>query len=399
MNTNTKGVIVRTGLAGGLDIFFGNGFFGVAPPQGAFIDVDYLATAGSGGNISSNSEPVSFTFEDQGRDVNGEEVDLNDFLLIETSKNPTLGSDEESPFFTKLIAPLASKSFVLANPENYEYFLTKFNYFSYIDAFNETDDDYLDDDNIIYLYLVPDISRKVTTDSDYFTVDLDEFKLTADEKKMIVAVINESGRQMTSTELQFVDPEIKRYAINIVLRTVEGYDLGVIQNEIRTKLNDYFINVKRRDKVPKSDLIAIIEAIKGVDSVSVFFVSEQNETAIRNGYYIKKTYKVSPTIPYLQQGEGNKKRYVFFNKELIETKIPIATGEDPNLGLDEFGDITIGLRDLAVIRGGWIDRDGVYYEPTPVEGRASSLSIYFKGTVPDSINIGKLEAAKKDIKI
>jgi hypothetical protein len=399
MNTNTKGVIVRTGLAGGLDIFFGNGFFGVAPPQGAFIDVDYLATAGSGGNISSNSEPVSFTFEDQGRDVNGEEVDLNDFLLIETSKNPTLGSDEESPFFTKLIAPLASKSFVLANPENYEYFLTKFNYFSYIDAFNETDDDYLDDDNIIYLYLVPDISRKVTTDSDYFTVDLDEFKLTADEKKMIVAVINESGRQMTSTELQFVDPEIKRYAINIVLRTVEGYDLGVIQNEIRTKLNDYFINVKRRDKIPKSDLIAIIEAIKGVDSVSVFFVSEQNETAIRNGYYIKKTYKVSPTIPYLQQGEGNKKRYVFFNKELIETKIPIATGEDPNLGLDEFGDITIGLRDLAVIRGGWTDRDGVYYEPTPVEGRASSLSIYFKGTVPDSINIGKLEAAKKDIKI
>ena len=277
--------------------------------------------------------------------------------------------------------------------------MTKFNYFSYIDAFNETDDDYLDDDNIIYLYLVPDISRKVTTDSDYFTVDLDEFKLTADEKKMIVAVINESGRQMTSTELQFVDPEIKRYAINIVLRTVEGYDLGVIQNEIRTKLNDYFINVKRRDKVPKSDLIAIIEAIKGVDSVSVFFVSEQNETAIRNGYYIKKTYKVSPTIPYLQQGEGNKKRYVFFNKELIETKIPIATGEDPNLGLDEFGDITIGLRDLAVIRGGWTDRDGVYYEPTPVEGRASSLSIYFKGTVPDSINIGKLEAAKKDIKI
>jgi hypothetical protein len=90
---------------------------------------------------------------------------------------------------------------------------------------------------------------------------------------------------------------------------------------------------------------------------------------------------------------------VFFNKELIETKIPIATGEDPNLGLDEFGDITIGLRDLAIIRGGWTDRDGVYYEPTPVEGRASSLSIYFKGTVPDSINIGKLEAAKKDIKI
>ena len=399
MAVGTKGVIVRTGLAGGIDIFFGNGFFGQAPTLGSFIDVQYLVTAGSGGNISSSSEPVTFKFEDVGRDVNGEEVDLNDFLLIETSKNPTLGSDEESPDFTKLIAPLASKSFVLANPENYEYYLSRFNYFSYIDAFNETGDDYLDDDNIIYLYLIPDIQRKITTDSDYFTVDLNEFALTVDEKKMLVASINESGRQMTSTELQFVDPEIKKYAVNSVLRTIEGYDLGVIRNEIRTKLNEYFLNVKRRDKIPKSDLIAMVEAIKGVDSVSIFFVSEENETAIRNGYYIKRTYKVSPTTPFLQEGEGNKKRYVFFNKELIETKIPISTGEDPNLGLDEFGDINIGLRDLAVIRGGWKDRDGIYYEPTPVEGTASSLSIYFNGTIPDSINIGKLEAAKKDIKI
>lgn len=399
MSVGTKGVIVRTGLAGGIDLFFGNGFFGQAPALGSFIDVEYLATAGSGGNISSNSEPVTFRFEDTGRDVNGEEVDLNDFLLIETSKNPTLGSDEESPDFTKLIAPLASRSFVLANPENYEYYLSRFNYFSYIDAFNETGDDYLDDDNIIYLYLIPDIQRKVTTDSDYFTVNLDEFTLNVDEKKMLVASINESGRQMTSTELQFVDPAIKRYAINVVLRTVEGYDTGIIRNEIRTKFNEYFLNVKRRDKIPKSDLIAIVEAIKGVDSVSIFFVSEENETAIRNGYYVKQTYKVSPTTPFLQEGEGNKKRYVFFNKELIETKIPITKGEDPNLGLDDFGDITIGLRDLAVVRGGWKDRDGVYYEPTPVEGKASSLSIYFNGTIPDSINIGKLEAAKKDIKI
>jgi hypothetical protein len=398
MSVGTKGVIVRTGLAGGIDIFFGNGYFGLAPGLGAFIDIEYLVTAGSGGNISSKSEPVTFKFEDTGRDVNGEEVDLNEFLMIETSKNPSLGSDEEDPSFTKLIAPLASRSFVLANPTNYEYYLSKFNYFSYIDAYNQTGDDYLDDDNIIYLFLIPDIKRKVTTDNDYFTVDLDEFTLSVNEKSTIVAAINESGRQMTSTELQFVDPIIKRYAINVVLRTIEGYDTGVIRNEIRSKFNDYFLNVKRRDKIPKSDLIAIVEGIKGVDSVSIFFVSEENETAIKNGYYTKSTYKVTPTTPFLQEGEGNKKRYIFFNKELITTKIPLSQNEDPNLGLDEFGDITIGLNDLAVIRGGWQDRNGVYYEPTPVEGRASSLGIFFKDTVPDTINIGKIEASKNNIK-
>lgn len=397
MSLGTKGVIVRTGLAGGIDIFFGNGYFGTAPGLGAFIDIEYLVTAGSSGNISS-TENISFLFEDAGRDINGEEVDLNSFLLVETSKNPTLGSDEEDPNFTKLIAPLASKSFVLANPENYEYYLSRFNYFSYIDAFNETNDDYLDDDNIIYLYLIPDIKRKITTDNSYFTLDLNEFILSADEKKMIVASINESGRQMTSTELQFVDPTIKKYAINVVLRTIEGYDTSIIRNTILSKFNDYFLNIKRRDKIPKSDLIAIVEGISGVDSVSIFIVSEENETAIKNGYYIKKTYKVSPTTPFLQEGEGNKKRYVFFNKELIETKIPIATGEDPNLGLDEFGDITIGHTDLALIRGGWSDRDGVYYEETPVDGKSSSLGIYFNGTVSNTINIGKIESSKQNIK-
>ena len=398
MTKGAKGALVRTGLGGGIDIFFGNGFFGMVPGLGSFIDVEYLVTAGSAGNTSANAEPVIFKFEDTGRDVNGDEVDLNKFLLIETSKNPTLGSDEENPSFTKLIAPLASKSFVLANPENYEYFLSKFNYFSYIDAFNQTDDEYLDDDNIIYLFLLPDISRKLSSDEDYFSLPLSEFTITGDEKKIIVAAINESGRQLTSTELQFIDPLIKKYAVNVVLRTIEGYDVGVIRNKIRTSLNDYFLNIKRRDKIPKSDLIAIIEGIEGVDSVNVFFVSEENETAIKNGYYIKKTYKVSPTTPFLQEGEGNKKRYVFFNKELIETKITIAANQDPNLGLDEFGDITIGLTDLAVIRGGWQDRDGVYYEDTPTEGKSSSLNIYFNGTVSDSISNRKMYNNKNLIK-
>ena len=112
MSLDTKGVIVRTGLAGGIDIFFGNTFFGAAPKLGSFIDIEYLVTAGSSGNVIGSGENILFQFEDSGRDINGEEVDLNSFLLVETSKVPTLGSDEEDPSFTKLIAPMASKSFV-----------------------------------------------------------------------------------------------------------------------------------------------------------------------------------------------------------------------------------------------------------------------------------------------
>jgi hypothetical protein len=54
----------------------------MAPVLGAFIDIEYLVTAGSSGNVAASAEPILFQFEDTGKDVNGEEVDLNKYLLI-----------------------------------------------------------------------------------------------------------------------------------------------------------------------------------------------------------------------------------------------------------------------------------------------------------------------------
>ena len=213
-----------------------------------------------------------------------------------------------------------------------------------------------------------------------------EFTLDSIEKKAIKQAINESGQQGTTSEVTIIDPAVRRYALNVVLRYFDGYDIDVLRNNIRTKLSEYFLSVKRRDKIPKSDIVALIEAIDGIDSVNVFFVSEQNEAAIRNGYYIKSTTKVSPTTPFLQEGEGGKKRYVFFNKEVIETKIMLQTGEDPRIGLDEFGDIHIADKELPIIRGGWSDRNDTYYNEFPVNGQPSSLSIYFKEKIKNTLN-------------
>ena len=48
---------------------------------------------------------------------------------------------------------MQSNSFVLANPNNYIYYLSKYDFWSFIDAYNTKNDEYLDDDNIIYLFL------------------------------------------------------------------------------------------------------------------------------------------------------------------------------------------------------------------------------------------------------
>lgn len=394
MNKNTKGCLVKTGLTGGIDVFFGNGYFGQVPGLGAIIEVQYIITKGSLGTLIGDSDYITFEYLDSGIDSLGEEVDLNDYLLTEAVTTPKFGSDGEDTNFTKIIAPLASKSFVLVGPENYQYFLSRYNNLSYIEAYNTYDDEYLDDDNVVYLFLLPDVKSKLTSGNDYFTVDTNEFVLDADEKEMIYSVLNESGQESLSSEIEIVEPIIKNYAVTIILRYFEDYNKDTISKEIRTKLNDYFLTVNRRDKIPKSDLIAIIEQIDGIDSVNVYFTSEENEKAIANGYYYKETTKVVPTTPFLQEGEGNKKRYVFFNKEIIKTKIMLSANQDPMLGLDEFGDISIGKNELPIIRGGWNDRNGVYYQETPVQGKPSSLNIYFKEKIQQSIST-KIQFANK----
>ena len=393
-----EGVLVRTGISGGIDIIFGNGYFGKAPINGSIIEIQYLINAGSLGTVGGNSGGIVYQFIDNGITVTGDDIDLNEFLIIDTVIPPRLGTDAEDTNFTKILAPMASKSFVLAGPENYEYFLSRYNTFSYIDAFNTVDDNYIDDDNITYLYILPDIERKLTSDIDYFTLPLEEFTLDEFEKNGIRSAIRESGQQATGSEIQFVDVKIKKYAVQIILRYFNNYDTDTLSDTIRTKLGEYFLTVKRRDRVPKSDLIAIIEAIEGIDSVNIYFISEENETAIKNGYYFSETFKVQPTTPFLQEGEGTKKRFVFFNKQLIKTKHVIDSTKDPLLGLDEFGDIVISSDTLSIIRGGWYDRTGTYVEEYPTKNKVSGLSIFFKEGIDNTLNSRVQSANKKKLK-
>jgi hypothetical protein len=377
MDFEKKAVMVKTGINGGLSVFFGNKQFGYPPPLGSIIQVEYLKTRGSLGNL--NGKTLDIKFIDSGIDVFGNEVDLNEYLALNITRLPNFGSDSEDPDFTRLIAPYSSRSFVLANPNNYIYYLRKYNYFSFIDAYNTKDDMYINDDNIIYLFLIPDIQKKLTTDKDYFDVDEEEFTLTPDEKQQVLDILNESGRQVVTAEVRINDPIIKRYILNIVIRYFDNVDKEIIRNNIRAALNDYFLHVNRRDRIPRSDLISIIEGVEGIDSVNVFYISEDNENAIRQGYYEVPVYGIDPATD---------------QKTLIEMKqIVLAEGEDPQLGLDEFGDIVIGSDELAIIRGGWYDRNNNFYEDVPNPTSMSSLNVFFKEAIPYDVYNASNQAA------
>jgi hypothetical protein len=322
-----------------------------------------MISRGPIGNLQGNTG-ATFTFITEGADEFGNTINLNDFFQIFVELAPDFGSAPENPDFTRIIAPHASKSFVLANPDSYVYFLKKYGFFSFVNAYNTKDDQYIDDDNIVYLVLIPDIKAKLTTDFDYFTLPLEEFTLTSVEKDRVYQLLDNSGQMLITAENRIVDIDVNKYAINVVLRYFENADKSQIRSLIRDRLNEYFLNVKRRDRVPRSDLVSLIEQIPGIDSVNVFFVSEQNETAIRNGYYEVEVMGYDPVTK---------------QKALLSTKrINLAPGEDPGLGLDDFGDIKINDNELVVIRGDWYDRNNNYYEEYPNDQRLSSLNVFFK---------------------
>ena len=346
--------VVKTSPTIGISIFFGNNSFGQIPLAGALIEVVYIRTSGMAGN--SNSTGLTYSFIDMGVDEYGNEVDLNEVLIVETIAPPMLGTNYENPEFTKAIAPKASKSFVLATPENYVSFLSKYNQYSFIYAYHTKDDDDITDDNVIYLKIIPNIKKKLSTSEDYFEVPVSEFVLDKYEKESLMGALENSGRMLIGTEVEIVDPEVKYFTINIILRYFENVDRSSISSNIRSLLNKYFLNISRSDIIPKSDLISLVESIEGVDTCDVFFVSKDNEMAKKNGYY------------YDEFGDI----------------INVPKNEDPQVGFDLYGNLVMDKGCVYVPRGGWKDANDNYYTVTPEEGKIGPLNIFFDTPVDSS---------------
>ena len=391
MNATTKGVVVKTGILGGLDLFFGNGNFGIIPQNGAIINVQYVKSNGSAGNLGE-SKDVTFQFVDSGYDGVRNEYNLNELLDISVNSSPKMGADPESLEFTKLIAPLQSKSFVLATPDNYEYFLARYNMFSYIDAYNTTDDQYLDDDNIIYLFLLPDVQSKLTGSQDYFSIDTEEFFFSQAEQEGIRMAIENSGQQMVTTEIEFVEPKKKLYSMNINVRHFEGFDEIQLMNNIRAKVSEYLLKITRRDRLPKSDIVALIEGVDGVDSVNVQFMSKAYEEAMRTGAYTVTQTTITPQSPVLEDVGNGKNRVLFFKKTVTSNTVTFNTQEGIPMevrkqvtGLDEFGDIILSKEEVAMFRGGWQDRSGAVVADDPKIGALASLTVNFSNPIPRTV--------------
>lgn len=422
MAFDEKACVVRTSANNGIDVFFGNRSNGAVPDYGATIRVEYLVCSGSRGNLrfSQDEDSGGWTFVDNAVKKDGTSVDLNELFVIEPSTDIMFGNDGEDISITRFVAPHASRSFVLANGVNYEYFLRRLNMFSVIDtiqgfdtfednqaelAYNIAESDYIRaredyynqvnitgesstiakekydiylakqealekaknvmsntklDDNVVYLFLVPDLATRIDDTDNYFTCSVDSFKLTEKEKENIISLLDNSGQKILTVENQILDPKMPRFAMNIFVQIWSTFDFDTVKSSMISAVSDYLLGMTRRDKIPVSDIVRILDDVEGVDSVSVFFDADKNNEA----YY----------------GEGN-------------------------YGIDAYGDITLErvltdvlgnsmiVKDmLPVFRGPFTSSKGIEYSDD-INSLCSPINITLRGKtdikMSDKLNIVK----------
>lgn len=369
MLPNEKTYYTRTGFAGGLEIFFGNANFGLMPAVGNEIRVQYVSTGGSDGNLPQNKQN-DFTFVEDVYDGFGAVVDVEDLFFVFIENEINFGADAEDIKFTKAIIPFTSRNFVLARPEQFEYHLRRLNVFSQINAYTTEkgtafDDGNPNDDSIIYLFLVPDFRNFLLTGSNnYFDLPDNVFTLDDAEKTKVITYLNTQGVVAVGTGIKIVDPVIARYVINVVLRIFENFTQSNVRKAVIDAISTYFIETTRRDRIPKSDLIRVIEGVDGVDSVSVEFISEANES-----YH--KTFE-------------DFKKSILISNPTADPNLIVMEGYDPTktLGLDpQLGDIVMEKSDMVIIRGGFVDRYNISYDFGPKDRGLGAVNIIFEESV------------------
>lgn len=336
MKSDGKQFVVKVNYVNGIDIVFGNDVHGRALQNGDIIYVSYLVHDGEQGNLDVN-KATNFIFDMPLMDISGEEVDGNAIFNVTFASQDAVssGSNSESVNHVRQMIGINSRSLVLASPDNFKNFISKFSFCGYNRTWSEPGS------LIINSLIIKNYKDQLNDGKEYFNLTEQDFYLSKPQKESIIKCLSETGGQLSGSTYKIFDPDLYKYAMYLYITLKNStYDKEYIKNQIRVLVGDFFCNIENDKFIPKSDLIHYIkENVNGVDSADIYFLSEKNETAIQTKSYKKVTYSYNPAT-----GVYNKK---------IED-IYLYDGENPNIGLDEHGNIKLeNDEQFPVLMGGW----------------------------------------------
>lgn len=323
MDPDGKQYTYKVSYINGVDLVFGNDIHGRALGPDDVITVSYLLHDGELGNLDSHQETY-FVFNNELSDISGSKVDGNTIFNVSFATDDAVisGSNSETKEQVRQNIGLNSRSLVLASPENYKNFINKFSFCGYNRTWSERGS------MIINSIIMKNYKLQLKDGKDYFNLKESDFSLSDVQKSSIINALEKSGNQLAGTVYNIIDPKLCKYALYLYIKpkTDKDYDRDYMSNQIRQLIGEFFADVNSDIYIPKSDIVNLIKNnVEGVDGVNAYFLSEMNETALQT------------------------KQYVVDNEV-----VTLSEGENPNLGLDNHGNIYLESdNQFPVLMGGW----------------------------------------------
>jgi hypothetical protein len=159
--------------------------------------------------------------------------------------------------------------------------------------------------------------------------------------------------------------------MNIFIVTFSDSNFSSVSSQIIDAVSNYFLDFNRTDRIPKADLISAMIALYDVHSVDIQFLSKKNEN-----YHKEERIRIA-------------NRKATMNSTM---NLNISVRPDPNYnpnitkGLDPvLGDILFESDEIPIIRGGFYDRNNIFYSDDIDDKGLKSINIISRGTI-DSKN-------------
>ena len=336
MEPEGKQYVVKSSMDKGIDLVFGNGQFGMQLATGDKITVTYLLHDGELGNIDID-ETVYFSFQDLLHDTAGQDVDGNELFVVTLAANDPVnsGTYSETAAQVKEMIGYNSRALVLADAKNYNVFLNRFSFVGYNRTWSDAGS------LVVNSIVLKNYKNAMSRGGDYFSLKEEDLFLSSKQKESVIQCIASSGQQLAGVTYKINDPEVCKYCMYVYLKMKDTpFDRVSVETGIRDAVGRFMADIDSDIFIPKSDMAKVIkDTSEAIDGIDIYFISERNEDAITNGWYVNKTYRFNPA----------KGTY-----DITTETVRVEPGTNPMLGLDEHGNIYLDNNDqFPVLMGGW----------------------------------------------
>ena len=347
--------VVTNGYDSLFSVCFGDGTYGKRLAEGDTVRVKYLKHNGSAGNVSDdNVKSGRFIFDTMLNDSAGNYADGSKYLIIDVTSPITGGTDADT--ISEVRAGVGvSDSGAYVTPASFRLFLKRFSFIGWCDVMTEPGS------LAVTALCMKNTDNIITNTLDYYNISDSDMLLTDYEKTMVQTAMENSGKMFAGGSFSVADPVIRHFAAVCYVKPSSSVtDRKSVTERVRTVFADYFMSIKQSTLfISKSDIISKIMSSCS-DAITAFdfdFISAVNESAYKNGYYIK----------YKETADGS--------------YAPVQCPYEPdNTALmDSFGNIQMDAPiETAVLRGGF-----KYYADKTGDAASRSDSV----TITDAVQV------------